>query len=358
MVGSKGIPAVHGGIERHVEEISRRLVRRGHQVDVFTREHHPVRLQAVEGVRLRRRPSFGTKHLDTASHTALCTLEARFSRRYDILHLHGIGPALFLGWAGRLPTVFTYHAQDWRQRKWGRLARWFLRRGEATGVRRAGAVIAVSQLLRDYVQSTYGRSAHYIPNGASCNEVVGHAALARWNLRPREYLLFVGRILADRGLGTLLEAFAALATTQRLVIVGEVQISPLEFAALQQRADDRVVFTGFQSGEDLQQLYAHASLCVHPSEVEGLPIAVLEGMAQGRAVVVSDIAENLEAVGSAGISFPVGNPDALRQTLAALLAHPERLEELGRRARQRALTSYNWDDIAAATEAVYVGLVP
>jgi glycosyltransferase involved in cell wall biosynthesis len=359
MLGCKGIPVVHGGIERHVEEIARRLVLRGHAVDVFTRAHHPFRGREYGGIRLRRRPSLNTKHLDAASHSALCVLEAALSRRYDLLHVHGIGPGLFVGWTVRsLPTVFTYHAQDWRQKKWGRLARWSLLRGEATAVRRAHAVIVVSRLLERYVRETYGREAHYIPNGAVPSPVAENGALRRWGLEPGRYLLFVGRLIADRGIGTLLDAFANLGGDLKLAIAGEVQLQPGEFAELRRRADSRVVFTGFQPAEILAQLYAHAWVCVHPSEVEGLPIAVLEAMSHGRAVVVSDIPENLEAVGDAGVPFRLGDPDDLQAVLAALSREPNRVQELGRRARHRVETAYNWEDIALATEGVYFSVLP
>jgi len=357
MLGSKGIPARHGGIERHVEELARRLVQRGHRVDVFTRAYHPVRTATCDGVRLLRRPSLQTKHFDAASHTALCAIESAVRGGYDILHFHGIGPGLFLPWAGkRASTVFTYHAQDWRQRKWGPAARWFLRQGERTAIRHAGAVIAVSHLLQRYVQDTYGRQAHYIPNGATFDIPDGDAALAQWGLRPEGYVLFVGRILADRGLGTLLDAFAALDGAHRLAVVGDVHVSPAALRALQARADPRVVFTGYQAGATLQSLYANAAVCVHPSEIEGLPIAVLEAMAHARPVVVSDIAENLEAIGDTGVAFPVGNPDALRHVLAELLTQPQRAAALGQKACARARASYNWEDIVRATEDVYRSL--
>jgi glycosyltransferase involved in cell wall biosynthesis len=359
MLGSKGIPAMHGGIERHVEEIARRLVTRGHSVDVFTRANHPYREPFHAGVRLRRRPSIPTKHLDTATHTALCTLETIWSGRYDLLHVHGIGPGLFIGWAHRhLPTVFTYHAQDWRQRKWGRVARWSLLRGEATAVRRARAVVVVSRQLQRYVRDTYGVEARYIPNGATTRPATRDDALHEWRLQPGGYFLFVGRLIADRGVGTLLDAFVRLETDRRLVIVGDAHLERRQYEALRRRADERVLFTGYQPESVLQQLYAHAYLCVHPSEVEGLPIAVLEAMGQGRTVVVSDIPENLEAVGTTGVSFPVGNPDALRNLLARLLADPERVEMLGCEAQQRIARFYDWDGIAGKVADLYSTLCP
>jgi len=250
--------------------------------------------------------------------------------------------------------VFTYHAQDWRQRKWGRLARAALHTGERVAVRRAQAVIAVSRLLQRYVAETYGRPAHYIPNGATSAPPVGAASLARWDLRPGGYVLFVGRLIPDRGLGELLEAWSGIASPHRLVIVGDVQHDRTHVEAWMRQADARVVFTGYQSGTALAELYGNALACVHPSEVEGLPIAVLEAMAHGRAVLVSDIPENLEAVGDAAARFRVRDAADLRRALLDLLAHPERIAELGARARRRVATEYDWDRIALATEAVYL----
>lgn len=358
IVGPKGIPALHGGIERHAEEIARRLAARGHRVDVFNRPYHPFREPVYAGVRVRRRPSLPTKHLDAASHTALCVLESIVSRRYDLLHLHGIGPGILAGAAQAfLPTVFTFHAQDWRQEKWGALARWSLRRGESVAVRRSTAVIVVSKVLERYVQERYARPATYIPNGATLSPYPGRDALGCWDLEPERYVLFVGRLIRDRGIGDLLDAWRGLESPLRLVIVGDVQHDRRHIEELRARADARVVFTGYQSGEALQQLYANAYLCVHPSEVEGLPIAVLEAMSHGRAVLVSDIAENREAVGEAGAQFPVRDVGGLRAALAGLLGDPARVQELGIRARERVRREYDWDSITDATERVYAAAV-
>jgi glycosyltransferase involved in cell wall biosynthesis len=355
-IGHKGIPALHGGIERHVDEIARRLARRGHRVDVFNRPYHPYRDPSYDGVRILRRPSVPSKHLDAGTHTALCVLEAIASRRYDVLHIHGIGPGLFAGLARPfLPTVFTFHAQDWRQRKWGRFASWSLRRSEAVAVRRAHAVITVSRLLAAYVRTTYAVAAHYIPNGATPSLVPpGHDLLARWDLTAGGYVLFVGRLIPDRGLETLLDAWARIDTRRLLVIAGDVRHDRPYVDGLRRRADARVVFTGQLTGDALAQLYGNAAFCVHPSEVEGLPIAVLEAMSHGRAVLVSDIPENLEAVGDAAATFPVGDQDALQAGLQRLLAAPGEVGRLGERARQRVRQHYDWDQIAAATEAVYL----
>jgi glycosyltransferase involved in cell wall biosynthesis len=354
MLGHKGIPAAHGGIERHVDEIARCLVRRGHHVDVFNRPYHPYAPGEYEGVHILRRPSIPTKHLDAGTHTALGVLEVVLSRRYDLLHVHGIGPGIFVGLARPfIPTVFTFHAQDWRQRKWGSTARWWLRRGESVAVQRANAVICVSRLLQSYVAARYGRQAFYIPNGARLVPAPEARALEAWGLVPGQYLLFVGRLISDRGLPALLEAYAGLPAAPPLVIVGDVQHDRDYVDELRRRADPRVVFTGYQTGTPLATLYAYAMLCVHPSEVEGLPIAVLEAMSHGRAVLVSDIPENLEAVGDAGARFRVGDVASLRNALQELLTNPEMRQELGRRARARIALEYDWERIASDTERVY-----
>ncbi len=357
MLGHKGIPAAHGGIERHVDEIARCLVRKGHRVDVFNRPYHPYAGGEYEGVHILRRPSIPTKHFDAGTHTALSMLEAVASRRYDVVHVHGIGPGIFVGLSRPfVPTVFTFHAQDWRQRKWGPTARWWLHHGESVAVRRASAVICVSRLLVKYVAERYGRDAAYIPNGARLVPVPGSQALDGWGLQPERYLLFVGRLISDRGLPALLEAYAGLPEAPPLVIVGDVQHDREYVDELRRRADPRVVFTGYQTGPALAALYAHAMLCVHPSEVEGLPIAVLEAMSHGRAVLVSDIPENLEAVGDAAACFRVGDVAALREALQSLLASPDRRRELGLRARQRIAIEYDWERIATDTERVYAAV--
>jgi len=219
-------------------------------------------------------------------------------------------------------------------------------------VRHASAVICVSRLLQSYVRTRYGRDALYVPNGARIAPAAGHGALRQWNLEPGHYILFVGRLLSDRGLPALLEAHAAIPDAPVLVIVGDSQDTAFE-ASLRSGARPNVVFTGYQRGDALGELYANALLCVHPSEVEGLPIAVLEAMSHGRAVLVSDIPENLEAIGDAGAHFPVQDRVALRDTMARLLGDPQERARLGARARERVAREYDWERITSATEQVY-----
>jgi glycosyltransferase involved in cell wall biosynthesis len=369
MIGQKGIPARYGGVETHVENISVRLAERGHDVRVFCRSRLWVdpalappgyvvagRDATYQGVRVVFRPSVPTKHLDAATHAFLCALEASWRHDLDIIHLHGIGPAAFAPVAGLFGrrVVSTFHALDWRQVKWGPWAKMFLKRGERTGARRSDTVIAVSRLMQAHIQHAHGVEARYIPNGASRRRSpVDLSLIERWGLKSGGYILTVGRIIPDRELHTLIEAFHQLPTTLRLVIVGSENPRSAYTDALERLAAERVVFTGDVFGEPLEALYAGARLYALASRVEGLPITVCEAMAHARPLVLSDIPENAEVGGTAARYFKCGDVNALASTLQQLLEDPAGSDALGRLARQRFETEYDWDLVTDQVEAEY-----
>lgn len=371
MIGQKGIPARYGGVETHVEAVSTRLVARGHEVWAFCRSrlrpgadgdplpagyHANGGAAEFNGVRLAYRPSLHSKHTDAASHAFLCALEASCAHSFDIVHLHGIGPsscAAVAGLFGR-SVVSTFHALDWRQVKWGDRARSMLHRGEAMGARHSDAVIAVSRLMQAHVQSAHGIDAAYIPNGAAPSNTLPDAALlGTWGLRPGGYILTVGRIIPDRELHTLIEAFNQLPTTLQLVIVGSETPRTAYSDLLQRAARERVVFTGDVFGERLQALYGHALFYVLASRVEGLPITVCEAMAHGKALVLSDIPENVEVGGDAARYFRCGDVNALLTALSELASDAGARAALGAVAARRCRDTYNWDLITDQIEGVY-----
>jgi glycosyltransferase involved in cell wall biosynthesis len=375
MVGQKGIPARYGGVETHVENVAVRLVERGHEVWTFCRSRlrpgadgSPIPpeftrrggVESYRGVRVVFRPSINSKHTDAASHTLLCALEASCLHRFDVVHLHGIGPAAFAPVAGMFGrrVVSTFHALDWRQVKWGPRARAALRRGEAIGARHSDAVIAVSRLMQAHVREVHGVEASYIPNGASPHPGTPSAAsLASWGLKPQGYLLTVGRIIPDRELHTLIEAFNQLPSTLKLVIVGSETPRTSYTDSLQRAAGERVVFTGDVFGEALDALYAHSLLYILASRVEGLPITVCEAMTHGKALVLSDIPENTEVGGDAARYFRCGDVNALLHALTDLVEDAPARDRLGASARRRSEQIYNWDLITDQIEALYYRLL-
>jgi len=374
MIGQKSIPARFGGVETHVENVATRLTGRGHDVWAFCRNrfrqsHNGTPApegyvsgpqgESFHGVRLKYRPSINTKHLDAASHALLCAAEAAAFHKFDIVHFHGIGPSAFTG----LPRLFgrrvvsTFHALDWRQVKWGDRAKRFLKHGESRGVHGSDGIIAVSRLMQGYIRDTYGIESTYIPNGATMPVARGKGGIARWGLEGNDYILAVGRIIPDREYHTILEAYRELRTDLKLVIVGKETPRSAYSDALEYMADERVVFTGDVFGDALEDLYANARMFILASRVEGLPITVCEAMAHGRACLLSDIPENIEVGGDAGKFFKCGDVNELHATLYDLVDDGATLDDLGRRARARAETLYNWDLVTDAVESFYYQLL-
>jgi glycosyltransferase involved in cell wall biosynthesis len=370
-IGQKGLPARYGGVETHVEQIAARLASRGHQVTAYCRdwfrrfaEDAGVEFERAaesgeiyyRGIRLLFKANIHTKHLDAASNTFFSTLDAATRHRYDIVHFHGVGPSAF-AWLPKLSScriVSTVHALDWRQAKWGRIASWFIKTGEEIGVRNSHGVIAVSHLLVDYLASEYGVSSTYIPNGATMEPLLPLDRIKRFGLEDGNFILAVGRIIPDRNLHHLIEAFGRLEGSTRLVIVGSEYPRTVYSDRLQAMADERVLFVGNQFEETLRELYSNCRLYVLASSVEGLPITVCEAMAHRRPILLSDIPENREVGGDAVLYFKCCDVNDLYEKLNVLLEDEETRQHLAEAARHRVEEHFNWDRIAEAVEAFYL----
>jgi len=354
MIGQKGIPATYGGIEKHVDEIARRLAARGHDVTVYCRLHYTPAGAEVPGVRLVRRPSIRTKHLDAASHVAWCTLEAMASR-FSIVHFHALGPSLFSAlprFAGER-TAVTVHGLDWQREKWGKLASWVLRRCEGPAASFPNRTIVVSRTLRDYFQKEHGREVSFIPNGTHLPAPRAPRMIHTLGLTPGRYVLFVGRLVPEKGAHFLCEAFSGIETDMKLALVGGLSFSEDYVQQLKRYESDRVRLLDYVYGEALEELWSNAYVVVLPSTMEGLSIALLEALSYGRCVLISDIPENLEVASEVAVPFRSRDVADLRQKLDDLIRNPGRVHEFESRARAHIQLHYSWDTVAEQTEAVY-----
>ncbi len=355
MIGSRGVPCVYGGIERHVTEIGSRLAHRGHAVTVFGRRPFCESGEHL-GMRVRTLPAIPTKNLETASNTLAATV-ASLAGGFDVVHFHGIGPSLFSWMTARRirATVCTIHALDYRQSKWGATARGLLRRGERTAMRSADAVVAVSRLMAADLGARYGRQVDYIPNGAALRDAPPFGEAASLGLEPGKYVLTVGRFIVERGFHTLLEAWSSVTTDHRLVIAGDARFEERYARRLAARAGPDIIMPGYVSGRLLDELYAHCAFYVLPSTVEGLPISLIEAMAFGRPALVSDIPENLEVARDIAMTFAVGRTDDLSRALGLMLAmEPAERERRGALGRARVAAEYTWDHVTDELERLYV----
>jgi glycosyltransferase involved in cell wall biosynthesis len=370
MIGQKGIPAIYGGIERHVEELSVRLVGLGHQVVVYTRPYFTAKqLETYRGVSLVSLRSIKTKHLDAISHTFFATLHAVRSN-VDVIHYHGVGPSLLsflpklLG--SKAKVVSTFHCVDRKHQKWGLFARLLLRAGEYASAHYPDQTIVVSKTLQHYVAAEFGTSSVYIPNGIEpqpLRATRASGALERFALQPRQYIISVSRLIPHKGIHYLISAFRSMKTEKKLVIVGDGFFTDEYVQYLHELAagDPRIIFTGFQTGQELRELFTNAAVYVLPSEAEGLPIALLEAASYSVPLVASDIPENIEVLTatprSLGLSFRTGDVDDLRRVLQQALRRPSAMKTMAKHARNIVNSKYNWDDVSKNTEAVYRRLV-
>ncbi|OGL70343.1 hypothetical protein A3B32_02490 [Candidatus Uhrbacteria bacterium RIFCSPLOWO2_01_FULL_53_9] len=354
-VGQQG-----GGIEKHVHELAPRLVRAGHHVLLYVRPHDlATRPRYWEGVRLVYLPTVYTKHLEAIIHVFLSTLDVLF-RPVDVIHYHGVGPAL-LSWVPRLlkrhaTVVVTFHAQDRLHQKWGSVARAVLHAGEWAACHVPHMTIAVSHGIQVLCRETYHTEAVFIPNGAEVATVRTTSLIKRDGLKPNAYILFVGRLLPVKGVHHLIRAFRRVKTDKQLIIIGAPAVNEEPYVAALKRdaeGDARIRFLGFRPPEDLAEFYAHAYLYCQPSESEGLPLSVIEAMGFGTAVLVSDIPGNVEAIHHAGFTFANKDADDLVLQLQHLIDHPEQVAHSAKAVKDTVRTFFHWDRITEHTIEVY-----
>lgn len=352
-----------GGVEKHVERLAIGLAARGHKIFVYTRPWYtPPSRKMFEGVRLISLPSVNFKNLDAISHTFLASLDV-LKRDYDIVHYHGVGPAL-LAWIPRLfkpstKVVVTFHSVDRYHQKWGIIARLALYLGEWAAVKFANETITVSKALQMYAAETHGADTIYIPNGVDIPRRQKPKIIRKlFNLDQSEYILFLSRLVRHKGVHYLIDAYNKIKPKQKLVIAGGSAFTDDYVAFLKKKAEGNpnIMFAGqVQGGSDLwNELYSNAYLFVHPSEREGLPIVILEAMSFGLGVLTSDIPESMEAIaGGHGFSFKNKNVKDLTRKLRQLLNSPHLIHKVGVGAERYVARNYNWDNIVVSVERVY-----
>ena len=362
LLGSRGIPARYSGFETFYEQLGVRLAARGHQVTVYNRSHFIRDVKgSYRGVRLVSLPSIPTKHLDTLTHTALSALHA-LTQGYDIAYFCIVGNSPLV-WLPRLTgarVLLNVDGEDWAREKWGRFARWYQLQCERIAAATAQVIVADARAIQDRYRARYHKDSIFVPYGANTVRDEGTEALAKWGLAPRDYLLYVGRMVPENAIDVLIDAYRALDTRHPLVIVGDAPFAEGYKAELRRRAggDPRIIFTGYAFGSDYAQLSSHALLYVQPSGIDGTRPALLDQMGFGNCVVVRDTKANVEVIGGAGATFSQHTPvESLRQTLTSLFAQPERIAALRPRALQRIETYYNWEWIVDFHEDLFRRLV-
>ena len=365
MFGHKRIPSREGGVEIVVEKLSAAMVRRGHSVTCFNRSGKHVSgkefgsksVKEYQGVRIRKVLTLNFKGLAAMSASVSAAFHAAFGR-YDVIHVHAEGPA-FMCWLPKLfrkRVIVTVHGLDHMRAKWGRFASWYLMQGEKNAVKYADEIIVLSEGVKKYFLDTYGRVTVFIPNGVERPGILPADSITKkYGLTKDSYVLFLGRIVPEKGLRYLIGAYKELHTDKRLVIAGGSSDSQDFMDELKElsKNDDRILFTGFVQGQELHELYSNAYIYTLPSDLEGMPLSLLEAMSYGNCCVVSDISECAEVVEDKAVVFKRSDTEDLKEKLQMLLDDPDAVKSFRRNSADFICAKYDWEDVTDRTLALY-----
>ena len=358
VLGTRGFPGVQGGIETHCENLYTELAKQGCEITVFTRRPYVnVDIKSLNGIYFIHLMCLKNKFFETFLHTFIGVFAVK---KYspDILHIHAVGPSLFIPFARLLgmKVVMTNHGPDYQRKKWGIVAKSVLKLGEISGCRFANRIIAISKTISSHVKEKYGKEAVVIPNGVKIPPVLeSDNVLKKYGLTKGEYILTVGRLVPEKGFHDLVAAFNKLISQNgRLVIVGKADHEDIYSRELKRNAgkNSKIIFTGFLTGTPLQELYSHAGLFVLPSYYEGLPIVLLEACSYGLSCLASDIAANKNVDLANERFFKPGNIDELTSKMERLIAQSFNDEEKKSQIDMIA-QCFDWERIAAKTLKVY-----
>ncbi|NEQ81872.1 MAG: glycosyltransferase family 4 protein [Moorea sp. SIO2I5] len=365
VIGAKGVPVKQGGIERHCTELYPRIVAQGHSVDLFARSSYTKSTgfssSDYKGVRVVSLPSIRFRGIDALANAALAAIISS-GKRYDIIHFHALGPAV-LCWLSRIASsakiVVTCQGLDWQRAKWGKWSSGLIHLGERNAVYSAHELVVVSQALQNYFLKTYGKNTVNIPNApGSYPESDREFTIGKFNgLNPGRYILFLGRLVPEKRPDLLIKAFQRLKSNGwKLVIAGGDSDTHNYIANLHDLAgtNQDVLFVGELHGSRLAEIVRGAGLFVLPSDLEGLPLVMLEAMQEGIPVLASDIPPHQQLIGEErGLLFRAGDVDSCLQGLERAIRQPQELADMAKKAQDHVATYYNWDKITADNLRLY-----
>jgi glycosyltransferase involved in cell wall biosynthesis len=256
----------------------------------------------------------------------------RAAKDADLVHAHWLA-SMLVAPAARKPVVLTLHGSGSAGRFEDLRVLGKAPRPTGAMLRRARVVIGVSEQLTEAARLVGARDARWIPNGVAIPSEVRRA------VEPAE-VLFVGRLSPEKGIEELVEATTGL----KLVVAGDGPLRHLVPQAL-----------GFVPHEDVERLLARAAVVALPSHREGLPMVLLEAMANGRAVVATPVGgiPTLVEDGVTGLLVPTGDPGALREAITRLVGNPALRRKLGAAARARVQEVASWDRVVDETLDAY-----
>lgn len=355
-----------GGVEIVVKELCTRMAKKGCKVTCYNRSGHHVSGAEYDGVNKTDYKGIAQKYVPTIEKKGLAAVSSSFFAalysafgKYDVVHIHAEGPAFF-SWLPKMlgkRVVVTIHGIDWQREKWqSGFGAKFIRQGEKNAVKYADEIIVLSKGVQNYFKDTYGRKTHFIPNGVNRPKMrEADLITEQFGLTKDSYILFLGRLVPEKGIRYLIEAFKESKIDKKMVIAGGSSDTDSFMKELKDLAkdDDRIIFTGFVQGQMLDELYSNAYIYTLPSDLEGMPLSLLEAMSYGNCCLVSDIPECAEVVEDKALIFKKSDVEDLREKLQDACDHPEKVMQMKRQATDFICEKYNWDDVVEETMKLY-----
>ncbi len=367
MLGHKRVPSREGGVEVVVEELSTRMVKLGHKVTLFNRKGHHVageefdihRQSYYKGVELKYVPTVNKRGYAAVTSSFFGAVKAALGP-YDIVHFHAEGPCAVM-WIPKLfgkRCIATVHGLDHQRQKWGSFASNYILFGEKTAVKCADEIIVLSRSVQSYFKDTYGRDTVYIPNGVNRPVFLEPDLISKKHgLEKDGYFMYLGRLVPEKGLEYLIRAFKEVKTDKKLVIAGSSSDTKgfVDKVHKMARDDKRIIFTGFVQGRELAELFSNCYTFVLPSDLEGMPLTLLEAMSYNCCCLVSDIPECISVVDDRAMSFKKSNVNDLKDKLQQLCDDIGTVNKYKSGASDYICTKYAWDDVVDKTINLYYG---
>lgn len=360
ILGTRGVPGRYGGFETFAEQLSLRLVERGHHVTVYCRNGNAQdRPRWFRGVRLVHLPAVRHKYLETLSHTYLSALHAALGR-FDLVYIcnSANAPICLIPRLRGYRTVLNVDGLEWRRRKWSTSGQRYYRWAASLAARLPIEVVTDAHVVQAFYRERFHRETRYFPYGTELYErgYLVHR-LKPMGLKPNRYVLYVSRLEPENNALLVVQAYQDVETDLPLVVVGDAPYAKEYIQQLHAAADPRVVFLGYRFGDEYHALQANALIYVQATEVGGTHPALVEALGHGNAIVAHDVPEHREVVGEAGIYFDFRDQKHLSRQISTLLETPDEVERLRGRAAARAEDRYSWDAITTAYEAYFAELV-
>lgn len=366
MIGQKRIPSREGGVEIVVEELSTRMAKLGYDVTVYNRggkhaldkNQKTKNLKQYKNVKIKKVLTIDKKGLAAMTSSFFGTFKILFSKA-DVVHYHAEGPSAMIPiikFLSKKRIIVTIHGLDWQRAKWGGFATKYIKFGERMAAKYADEIIVLSENIKKYFKDNYGRDVHFIPNGVNkSTKLKVEKIKKKYNLSKNSYILFLGRIVPEKGIHYLIDAFNNIKTDKKLVIAGGASDTNEYYQELKEKSKNNknIIFTGFVQGKELEELYSNAYIYCLPSDLEGMPLSLLEAMSYGNCCLTSDIDECAEVLENNGITFKKSNVEDLTNKLKKLCSNDKIVKKYKDESQKFILNKYNWNYVVEETLKLY-----